>query len=68
MQTMDETAPYGGTTLFRMMGIAHAYQPVAAGFDIDKVKAELQQLGEDLNCDIDLKDLGPDEEDALRSA
>jgi glycine cleavage system regulatory protein len=67
MQTMDEMAPYGGTTLFRMMGIARAYLPVAAGFDVERVKAELEQLGEDLNCDIQLTDLGGGEEADLHS-
>jgi formyltetrahydrofolate hydrolase len=68
MQTSDEMAPYGGTTLFRMKGIAHAYQPVAAGFDVTKVKTELEQLGEDLNCDIDMVDLAPGEEADVDSA
>lgn len=63
METSDEMAPYGGTTLFRMMGIAHAYQPVSAGFDAEKVKAELEKLGEDLNCNIDMTDLSPGETD-----
>jgi hypothetical protein len=43
--------------LFRMRGIAHAYEPLAAGFDVDKIKQELTELGDDLNCDIDLTDL-----------
>jgi hypothetical protein len=46
---------HGGTTLFRMVGIAHAYEPVAAGFDPEKIKIELEKLGEHLNCDIDME-------------
>lgn len=57
METSDDLAPHGGTTLFRMAGIAHAYEPVAAGFDVEKTKAELEALGDDLNCDIALTDI-----------
>jgi hypothetical protein len=39
---------HGGTTLFRMVGIAHAY-------DAEKIKIELEKLGEHLNCDIDME-------------
>lgn len=57
METSDELAPGGSTVLFRMKGIAHAYEPLAAGFDVSKIKEELSDLGYDLNCDIKLKDL-----------
>ena len=43
--------------LFRMRGIAHAYEPLSLGFDVEKIKQELRDLGDDLNCDIDLTDL-----------
>jgi hypothetical protein len=43
--------------LFRMKGIAHAYEPLSAGFDVTSIKKELKEMGYDLNCDIDLKDL-----------
>jgi len=56
METSDEIAPRGGTVLFRMKGIAHAYEPLSSGFDADKIRNELNQLGDDLNCDIDLID------------
>jgi len=57
METSDELAPRGGTVLFKMKGIAHAYEPLADGFDVSKIKQELSDLGDDLNCDIDLEDL-----------
>jgi len=57
METSDELAPEGGTVLFRMRGIAHAYEPLSAGFDVSKIKQELADLGDDLNCDIGLTDL-----------
>ncbi len=40
-----------------MKGITHAYEPLSAGFDVAKIKQELSDLGDSLNCDIDLKDL-----------
>lgn len=57
METTDELAPGGGTVLFKMMGIAHAYEPLSHGFNVDKIKQELAELGDDLNCDIELIDL-----------
>jgi len=58
METTDEIAPNGGSVLFRMNGIAHAYEPLSSGFDAEKIRNELNQLGDDLNCDIDLIDGG----------
>lgn len=63
LQTSDEIAPHGGTTLFRMNGIAHAYEPVASGFDAEKIRSELSSLGDELNCDIDMIDVKPGEDD-----
>lgn len=57
LETTDELAPGGGTVLFRMIGITHAYEPLSAGFDVEKIKQELEDLGNDLNCDIELIDL-----------
>lgn len=57
METSDEIAPRGGTVLFRMKGIAHAYEPLADGFDVSKIKKELSHLGDDMNCDIKMKDI-----------
>ena len=67
METSDEIAPYGGTTLFKMRGIAHAYEPIAAGFDAEKVRDELSSLGNALNCDIDLEEVDSDELEAYAS-
>lgn len=61
MKTHEENAPYGGTTLFFMNGIATSPAPLANGFDPSLIKEELQQLGEELNCDIDLEDVQDDE-------
>ena len=61
METSDEIAPYGGTTLFRMRGIANAQEPLAAGFNPSKVKEQLRQLGDDMNCDIEMEDVADDE-------
>ena len=40
-----------------MKGIAHAYEPLSAGFDVFKIKQELSDLGDHLNCDIELIDV-----------
>mmetsp|Transcript_92684 Transcript_92684/g.267649 ORF Transcript_92684/g.267649 Transcript_92684/m.267649 type:complete len:214 (+) Transcript_92684:90-731(+) len=61
METSDYIAPYGGVTLFKMVGIAHAYEPLAAGFDAEKIKSELGVLGDELNCDIEMEDAKPGE-------
>jgi glycine cleavage system regulatory protein len=61
METSDEIAPHGGTTLFKMRGIAHAYEPLATGFDVSKLKQELSTLGDDMNCDISMQDVAEDE-------
>jgi len=42
--------------LFRMKGTAHAYEPLSSGFNATKMKQELSELGDDLNCDIELLD------------
>ena len=61
METADEIAPMGGTKLFKMRGIANAVEPLAAGFDPSKIKAELADLGDQLNCDISMTDVVEDE-------
>jgi glycine cleavage system transcriptional repressor len=61
METSDEIAPHGGTMLFKISGIAHAYEPLAAGFDVSKLKQELSSLGDDMNCDISMQDVAEDE-------
>jgi glycine cleavage system transcriptional repressor len=57
METSDELAPQGSAVLFKMVGVVNAYQPLMAGIDIEKVKSELSDLGDDLNCDISMEDL-----------
>lgn len=61
LETTDELAPGGGAVLFRMIGITHAYEPLSAGFDVEKIKQELTHLGDSLNCDIELMDLDDDD-------
>ena len=57
METSDELAVGGSTVLFKMKGVAHAYEPLASGFDVGKIKEELMDLGDSLNCDISLEDM-----------
>ena len=56
LETAESIAPYGGTTLFKMKGIANALEPLATGFDIDGIKTDLAKLADELNCDITLED------------
>lgn len=56
METTDEIAPHGGTTLFQIDGIATALDPLPKSFDPDEVRDELADLGNSLNCDITLED------------
>jgi len=56
METDQEIAPYGGSMLFKMRGTAVALQPLAKGFDVKKIKAELAELGDSLNCEVTLED------------
>ena len=55
METSDEIAPHGGTTLFKMRGIANAAAPLASGFDVQKIREQLSDLGNKMNCDITLE-------------
>jgi glycine cleavage system transcriptional repressor len=57
METSAALAPEGGTVLFRVRGVAHAYEPLASGFNPTKIKQELSDLGDALNCDIQLEDV-----------
>jgi glycine cleavage system transcriptional repressor len=52
METDQEIAPYGAAMLFKMRGVATASAPLASGFDISKIKRELEALGDSLNCDV----------------
>lgn len=57
MKTFEEAAPYGGTTLFHMNGVATSPAPLANGFDPKLVRKELEKLGDEMNCEIDLEDM-----------
>ena len=56
METEQEIAPYGGTTLFKMRGTATALKPLPKAFDIVKIKENLEELGDSLNCDVHMED------------
>lgn len=56
LETTQEEAAFGGTTLFTLDGIVTANEPLPNSFDTDKIRKELTKLGDDLNCDIDLED------------
>jgi glycine cleavage system transcriptional repressor len=57
METDQEIAPHGAAMLFKMRGVATASAPLASGFDISKIKHELEDLGDSLNCDVSLEDI-----------
>ena len=54
MHTAQEIAPHGGAVLFKMHGIVTAGAPLAAGFDADKIRQNLEAIGDELNCDVTL--------------
>lgn len=56
METDQEIAPYGGSTLFKMRGLANASEPLATAFDPVKIRDELIELGESLNCDVSMEE------------
>lgn len=56
LETSQEEAAFGGTTLFSIDGIVTAHEPLPHSFDTDKIREELSKLGDSLNCDIDLED------------
>jgi glycine cleavage system transcriptional repressor len=57
MKTEHESCPFGGTELFTMEGRVLGYEPLASGFEMGKVRDELMELGESLNCDIEFDDI-----------
>lgn len=60
--TMQETvAPHGGTHLFHMKGKANALEPLAHNFDVNRIKDDLEALGDSLNCEITMDDVDDDE-------
>jgi glycine cleavage system transcriptional repressor len=56
LHTDQEIAPYGGSTLFKMKGVAIAIAPLPKSFDIQKIKNDLMDLGDSLNCDVTIED------------
>lgn len=56
METDQELAPHGGTTLFRMRGACSAYNPLPWSFDPMAIKQDLRELGDSLNCDVSIDD------------
>ena len=56
MHTDQEIAPQGGTMLFLMNCEVSAAAPLAAGFDVEKIRADLEALGDSMNCDVSLED------------
>lgn len=54
LETKDEPAPFGGSTLFHMKCTVAAYEPIAESFDIAVVEKQLENVAESLNCDIAL--------------
>lgn len=57
MHTDQDIAPHGGTMLFKMEGVVTAGGPLAAGFDVEKIRADLEATGDSLNCDVTLQDV-----------
>eukprot|EP00979_Chaetoceros_neogracilis_P018385 scaffold10583_cov290-Chaetoceros_neogracile.AAC.4 len=60
----DKSAPYGGLSLFHLSGIATSPAPLANGFDSKAIKAELEELGDLMNCEITLEDMLDDKDSA----
>jgi glycine cleavage system transcriptional repressor len=60
METDQESAPMGGTTLFRMRGVCHAFEPLPKSFDAHAIRAELEALGDSLNCEVTMEDYHDD--------
>lgn len=56
METDQELAPHGGTTLFRMRGACSAYNPLPWSFDPMAIKQDLRELGDSLNCEVSIDD------------
>jgi glycine cleavage system regulatory protein len=60
----DKSAPHGGLSLFHMGGVATSPAPLAKGFDPKIIREELEELGDEMNCDITLEDVLDDEDSA----
>jgi len=57
MQTSEEDAPFGGTSLFEMKCTATAMSPLGSGFNVEIIEDELKNLGNMMNCDVNLETL-----------
>ena len=57
LQTSEESAPFGGMTLFSMKGMTTETSPLHKSFDPNKTRSKLADLGDSLNCDIWLEDV-----------
>jgi glycine cleavage system transcriptional repressor len=62
LSTSQEIAPYGGSMLFTMDGIATAPHPLPKSFDIGSIRKEIIDLGNSLNCDVTLDDYHDDQD------
>lgn len=56
MHTDQALAPQGGTVLFHINATVTASAPLAAGFDAEKIREDLEAIGDSLNCDVTLED------------
>lgn len=56
METHEEIAPYGGTTLFNIEGIVTAPKPLPKSFNTAEIAKALSEAGDKLNCDVTLED------------
>jgi predicted amino acid-binding ACT domain protein len=56
LETDQEIAPHGGSVLFKMHGTVVAMAPLAKHFDVAKIKADLAELGDSLNCEVTMED------------
>jgi hypothetical protein len=43
-----------------LTAVANGLEPLSKGFDPDKVRKQLNELGEALNCDIEIEDVMDD--------
>ena len=43
--------------IVQVEGRAVAYEPLTSNFDWMKIKEELKELGESLNCDVEFEDV-----------
>jgi glycine cleavage system transcriptional repressor len=56
LETSREEAAFGGTTLFSIDGIVTAQEPIPKSFNTDKIRKQLDKLGDSINCDVTLED------------